>query len=360
VNTLLVWLAFVHTSIPSPETVTIERLWRTYLAGKDGHIGACWEPSPLWDVAEQRQWRCYDIADSFIADDVRVGSIAIAKSNDTPGEYRVTTLFVSNDSVYAGGWQHHLTTTVYARRDGAGQWKFSGALSHNVKGWHVEHVGAITYIMPSSHRFDRSRADLAIRFADSVASAFAVPPLPPMTYYLTDSQDEAYRIVGLVSPVRVGPGGGFARPVNHQIFSGNPAVGEEYRHELVHTLIAPLVDNSTPYFVSEGVPTWLGGTAGLTLQQAEVKLERFLQAHPLVTLDAVVENAGLTNAEMYPGAAAVVAMVHARGGIAAVRALMHGGPGTAQVHATLERLLGKPWPAILTDWRDEVTRLANR
>src|SRR5205823_13396690 len=149
-----------------------------------------------------------------------------------------------------------------------------------------------------------------------------------------------------------GATGGASQPVNRMLFSGIPALGEAYRHELAHFVLAPLVGERTSYLVSEGVPTWLGGTGGVDFPAAARRLAEYLDAHPAVTLDSAVAGA-LPNAQLYPAAAVLVAMVAERGGAPAVRALFDGGGGDA-LRLTLARLLGRPWPIVRDEWRVRV------
>ena len=99
--------------------------------------------------------------------------------------------------------------TVYVMREG-GEWMLANALVPNTRGWRRDTVGALKF----------------------------------------------------------GATGGLAQPVNRQLFSGIPALGEEYRHELAHLVLAPLMTSSTWCVVSEGVATWLGGTTGGDFQTA--------------------------------------------------------------------------------------------
>jgi hypothetical protein len=48
-------------------------------------------------------------------------------------------------------------------------------------------------------------------------------------------------ILGAVVPERFGAAGGFAKPVNAQVFSGIPALGEEYRYELAHVVLLLII-----------------------------------------------------------------------------------------------------------------------
>ncbi len=98
---------------------------------------------------------------------------------------------------------------------------------------------------------------------DSLALAFGVAPPPRLDYYVTESVDQALETLGARFPRTFGAAGGFAKPVNWQVFSGIPSLGEEYRHEIAHVVLLPIIrGSSTSLLASEGVPTRLGGTAG--------------------------------------------------------------------------------------------------
>ena len=57
--------------------------------------------------------------------------------------------------------------------------------------------------MEPHYPFNRSRAERAVAFTDSIATAFGVPPLTALTYYLTPTVDEIYRIMGLDNDVSI-------------------------------------------------------------------------------------------------------------------------------------------------------------
>lgn len=238
--------------------------------------------------------------------------------------------------------------TVYAVRDGD-RWRLANALPRHTREWSRDIVGPITYVYPPRYPFDRARARRAVAFADSVASVFGVPRLVPITYYLARSVDEVYAIMGLESDVKLGPVGGAAQPVNRQLFSGIPAIGEEYRHELAHLVLAPLSSAKTLYFVSEGVATWLGGTTGKDYPTAVRDLAAFLAQRPAVSLDSLL-GGSFPAAQLYPAAAVLVAMVFDEGGVAAVRELFDAGASPADLRATVQRQLARPWSTIVEDW----------
>ena len=152
--------------------------------------------------------------------------------------------------------------------------------------------------------------------------------------------------MGLETDIKWGPVGGVSQPTNHQLFSGNPAVGEDYRHELAHLVLLPLIGN-TRYFVSEGVPTWVGGTSGVDFKTAARELAGFLSNHPAITLDSILDGA-VPPKQLYPAAAVFASMANDEGGIAAVKALYDSGD---DFRKSMERLFKRPWDDVASHWR---------
>ena len=334
------------------DAAAVYRTWRTYLESKHGRYSAgAHVPSPLWSSAERRRWPLYDLVGAYLPDGAEPEVIGLERVAGAD-EYRITTRFFSGDpEVRPAKWETKLTTTVYAVREGD-DWRLGNALPRNTRAWRRDTVGPITYVFAPGYPYDRARAERAVAFTDSLADAFGVPRLAPLTYYLTSSVDEVYAIMGLESDVKFGPVGGAAQPVNRQLFSGIPAVGEDYRHELAHLVLAPLVSARTSFLMSEGVPTWLGGTTGMDFPAAARELAKVLVGRPAVSLDSVVASR-LPSPQLYAGAAVLVAMTFERGGTGAVKELFDAGAGD-ELRASLERLLGHPWPSIAADWRARV------
>ena len=306
-------------------------------------------PSPLWLAAEQRQWPMYDLAGFYIDDDATpqvVGIIAVA-----PGTYEIRTRFGKAGKTV-------VTTTTYATYE-HDRWFLGNALPRKTARWQRETVGQISFHIEPGLTFDAAKARRAVAFADSVSLAFSVPQLDHLDYYVTSSVDAALGILGTEFPMKYGPGGGFAKPVNRQLFSGIPAVGEEYRHELVHLALLPLNsgDQLMTLFASEGVATWLGGTTGGDYRAAVRGLAAYLADNPRVTLDSLMESTAAPQAMRYAAGAVIGAMLSDAGGIAAVKEFLVAGPGAAERRAQLVRRLGKSWSVISTDFRSLVNRV---
>jgi hypothetical protein len=332
----------------------IYRTWVRYLSSIAPYyyVGA-WKPSPYWLAAEQRRWHVYALPMAYLPDSARPEVIRIEPVSDSV--YRVVTRF-DEDSATSPMRSPSVRMTVFAVRSGDG-WVLSNALPRLTVTWRRETVGPITYVMEPGYPFDRGRAQRAVGFTDSVAAAFGVPRLDHLTYYLTSSEDEVYRIMGLETDIKWGPVGGVVQPTNHQLFSGIPSIGEDYRHELAHMVLLPLMGN-TSFLVSEGVPTWLGGTTGMDFPTAARGLARFLADHPAVTLDTFLTRR-IPPPVSYAALAVFVQMVYERGGMEAVKQLYVAGAGE-EFQANMTRLFARAWPAIVADWRRGALRHGSR
>jgi hypothetical protein len=339
-----------HPSAWRGPEAEIERAWLRHLAAKEGRYSwTAGQPSEDWLPEEQREWRVYDLASLYLPDGATPEVLSIRRGPGPLGEYRVVTAFRTPTDQNAMRAKV-VRMTVFARRVGD-RWLFGNALPRLTSGWRRERVGPITYVVEPGQPFDRVRATRAATFIDSLATALAVPRLDQVTYVLTSSEDELYRVLGLETDRKWGPVGGLAQPVNRLVLSGIPAQGENYRHELAHLVIMPLLlGHPTPYVVSEGVPTWLGGTTGMDFPTAARGLARFLAEHPGVTLDTLLTRP-FPVAQFYPAGAVLVDLAYRDGGTEGVKALFDAGPTPAELRVALARRFRRPWPVIAAAWR---------
>ena len=341
----------------APEAA-IYATWQEYIRSKRGGLAVnARTASPLWVPDEQAKWPLYDLAGFYVPD----GSIPEVVSIRPAGparttEYEVVTRFLVSDST--GARHTALTIAVYATQRGD-RWLLANALSRRTGSWYSETVGQITYFIEPGLRFDRLRARRAVAFVDSLAAAFEVPRLGPTDYYVTATVDGALHALGVEYPARFGPGGGFAKPVNRQVFAAVPRWGEAYRHELAHLVLLPLLQGRTLTIIaSEGIATWLGGTAGLDRSQAAKALRAYLSEHPAVTLDSALTPGRLPQAQTYAAGAVLCELLFRHGGTAALTQFLKAGPGPAQLRAGLLELLQRPWDRIQSDWRETLERMA--
>jgi len=328
--------------------------WADFLASKAPRytppLGA---PSPYWVAAEQRRWPAFAIALDYAGESAAPVVVDIRPA--TPGQdsvYVVKTMFMAPDS--RGDRQPLALMRVYAVQE-RGQWVFSNALPRDTREWQHTTVGPFNYVYPASHHFDRARAQRAVAFADSVAGAFGVARPSNFDYYLTDGPDEMYRIIGLDFFPSSTDGGGFTAAADRLLVSGNPSLGEEYRHEIVHVVLASLPTRGVHSLVWEGIATWLGGTLGMSAAESRRKYAAYLRAHPGVTLDSILAEKTYDQG-FRPGGAALCQMVLERGGMRALKELLGAGRTSDDLESAATRIMGMSWPEIQREWRRVATR----
>lgn len=347
-------------SVPTAASeAAVRTLWSEYLASKQGqYVRDASKPSVHWDAAEQAQWPVYDLAGFYLADGAIPEVLRVTPlSPRADTAYQIVTRFwPAGTTVRDSSATPELTMTVFARRK-QGRWVLANALTYNTAAWKRETRGRVTFRIAPSLQFNAARAEQTAAFVDSLALALGVAPPPRLDYFVTESVDQALEIQGTRFPRRFGAAGGFSKPVNFQVFSGIPALGEAYRHEVAHVILLPIIRGSeTSLLASEGVPTWLGGTAGRDYPSSVRYMDSLLVAQPAITLDRIVHDMRVSS-DIHNAAGAVLAeMVHDVGGVAAVREYLRT-PG-GELRGVLERLLARPWMDIVGEWRERIRRIA--
>lgn len=339
--------------------LAVRRIWDEYLASKKGQFAAnAGMHSPRWSAAEQAQWPMYDLAGFYLPDHAVPEVLGVTPVNPAvDSAYQIVTRFwPAGSATRDSSAKPVLTMTVYARREGR-RWVLANALSFKTSTWVRETRGRVTYRIAPALRLNETKAVRSATFVDSLAAAFGVAPPPRLDYYVTENVDQALEILGVVVPVRYGAAGGFAKPVNFQVFSGIPALGEEYRHEIAHVVLLPIIrGGATSLLASEGVPTWFGGTAGRDYQGSVRHLDSLLKAQPQVTLDKIVDDMTVSSDIRNAAGAVLAEMVYEAGGVDVVREYLRT-PGRG-MRPVLERLLQRLWPRVVEDWRQRVRRIA--
>ena len=217
----------VDVATLSPNAAAVYRTWRRYLASKDGKWSTnAGLPSADWLADEQRRWPKYDLAANYLDDGstYEVVNVEQVQACGLP-RYRITTQFRPRYPVNAT----ITTAIVYSQRNGD-RWVLANALPQLTCSWHRVTLGPITYVFAPDYPYNSTRARRAVAFVDSLASALALPGIGSVNYYLSTNVDDMYRLVGIELSVKVGADavGGLAQPVNRQLFSGHPKIGEDY------------------------------------------------------------------------------------------------------------------------------------
>ena len=337
-----------HSEVPE-----IYRAWSEYLLNQPGRLS----PNPRWSAQEQREWPAYDLTSviAYNRASATVVDIRPVRENDLD-EFIVKTLFSrvlgENRDV-----KPVALTRVYAFREN-GEWVFGNALTRLTSDWERVQVGPIEYVVEPGRELDRTRAERAVTFADSLSLTFDVPRLQGLTYYVAGSPESLHRIMG-VDWTFGGIGYGYAAAANDLILSGDPTFGEENRHELAHVLLGPLLsEGPTHALISEGMATWLGGSMGQTFEQLIAEYADYLEAFPETTVDSVLT---ANNDEgLRPTGAVLLELVHDHGGVSAVKELIGTGRSDEELRLALSRVLGVPWQEVVVRWREHVLAAARQ
>lgn len=328
----------------------IYRAWRDYLRS-DAQSQV---PTRHWSATEQQKWPRYDIAGGYAYQGFPATVLSVQPAHaGATDEYVVRTLFASTSGP-TNDIKPIALMRVYAIRED-GRWVFANALPRLTRDWKRHQVGGITYIVQPGHSFDESKARKAMRFADSVSVMFGVKPIADLNYYVADTSEEIHRVLGLDFVVS-GDQASYSDPGRQMILVGNPVFGEDHRHELTHSVLAPLTwTPNTPGIINEGTATWLGGSLGKSFVEVMIEYAAFLAARPGITLDSVltVRDRDLGTR---PAGAALVEMTYRHGGITAVKALMAAGRTDTQLRAALTKALEMSWPEIERTWRAHVLK----
>lgn len=304
----------------SAEHKEVLALWRSYLASVPETLT---ERTPLWSSAEQEQWKIADMGGGFAyaeTKDLRATVFQLAPAH--PGdstEYVIRTLFTRPDSFQKE--RRTFMHRVYAMREN-GHWVLSSALSRTTADWKRTTVERITYVHPPEHVVDTVRARMAMRFVDSLATAFNAPKPPAITYYLARSPEEVFALTGVDFYL---PGSrAYAGVANYQIFSGVPKIGEFYAHELTHMVLGWVLPSlGTPQMLDEALALWIGGGREMSWLEVKRELATELRRDSTWTLDRILEDKPATAIYRLSAAASLLELVHERGGMPALKVALN-------------------------------------
>lgn len=333
-----------HSNVPH-----IYRAWREYLSSQPGGL----LPNPRWSEAEQEEWPGYDLTAGAAYNGASATVLDIRPAgSEGSGEFVVKTLFARTNRE-AGIARPVALTRVYATQED-GRWVFGNALLRTTKTWVVTQVGPITYMTEPGRPLDWVRAHRVAALADSISATFEVPVLESLTYYVAPSPERLHQIMG-IDWTFGGLGYGYANPANRLLLNGDPVFGEENRHELVHIILGPITaERRTHGLISEGIATWYGGSNSQAFPELMGTYAEYLADRPEISLETVLESNG-PDRGWNPAGAALVDLVHERGGISALKALLRTGRSRDELREGAVRILGIPWEEILRLWREQIT-----
>src|SRR5256714_10644637 len=244
-------------------------LWRSYLSSSP----ACTQENTFWSPVDRRQWPIVDLLCGYVYQGFSSFPVVhLAPAVGLDSTYPIRTLVASvSDSGRAV--QPLALYRVYATRE-AGRWVLGNALPRLTQRWNHETIGRISFVFPTTQRFERTRAENTALFVDSLAHAFEVAPPPTIDYYFTDDLIQTLSAAGLeFFPLGSDTVGGRSNVVDHLVFIGSSPNGEAYRHELANVVLEPFLSSFNPAgLVREGLMTWTGGFPGSILQPSLLRM----------------------------------------------------------------------------------------
>lgn len=326
-------------------------LWKRYLTEPSDSLRAS-----LWSAAERAESPDYDLIGRIVYLGFRRFTVVhLGPAAGLSDTYVLRTL-VSDVEDSTRDVRPLALYQVFATRE-SGRWVLANALPRNTRRWQRHTLGKVTFVCPPAHPFDPGRARASAAFVDSLARAFGLPEPEPMTYYFTDDLAETLRALGLeFTPTGGEPVGGRSNVFRRHAYVGLPGMGESYRHELAHIVLAPEINRGTTGLVMEGLMTWTGGSAARSYPELLPGVAKYLSAHPELTLERLLADPPPRVGTLdvgNTGLAALCQVMFSRGGLTALRALLAAGHDPDAIVRTAARAVGLTPAELNAAWRKE-------
>lgn len=336
----------VYPGIDTTQTdvAQIVRLTRDYLTRPDTSAMS----RGLWSTARPFDRRWGDMIAPFIyfGFPATILGVTSAAAGDTA--YVVKILHSSTDEQGRDALPAAVQR-IYAVRaaDSPYGWQLSNAFSHTSGHWVRRTHERITFHYAPGQSPNPAQSARAALFVDSIAALFAVTPPDRIDCIVAASPDEFMTVIGLdMMTLPSGPGsatGGRTSTGQRIVYSGDPSQGEAYLHELAHAVLAPYLGGGA--ILSEGIPTWLGGSKGRPTSGLYDILAKYLDSHPHATLEGLVRGAIESNDmeeldALYATGALFVEHVYRRSSVAGLRALKGTPSETTELLTAMRRHLG--------------------
>jgi hypothetical protein len=275
----------VDTAITDVHNVV--SLIRAYLAKPDSSARS----RGLWSTATEFDRRVGDVTAGRANQGFPATVVGVIPAMPGDSVYIVRILYASVDS--AGRVAPLALQRLYAIRESGTRYGFrlSSAFPRMRMNWEQRSKGPITFWYVPGQSPNVARIDRAVRFVDSVSKLFNVPAPRHLDVIVGTSMDDVERAIGLdFFPEPSGPGqrsGGLN--LGYIILSGNPAIGEAYLHEFVHSVLGASLPAGSA-LLAEGVATWLGGSRGRTQREMYTLLHTYQQSDLTLTLSGLIRS----------------------------------------------------------------------
>lgn len=164
---------------------------------------------------------------------------------------------------------------------------------HIEKNYDTIKVGNITYYSKNTNKLNKVKCTSFNEFNTQIARIFKTKP-KEISYFHLKNTTELLNIFGwdIIYNMFYAPTGGFAgiggkgTRFENQIYSGNNS--ERYDHELIHLYYNELLYSDTSkstLIIAEGIPTYFGGSSGLTYKELKRNLKQYLDKTDSVKIE---------------------------------------------------------------------------
>lgn len=198
--------------------------------------------------------------------------------------YLIKIAFVGVDSL-----RNPLIKSIYnlqAAKNATGGFRLKRATDYFVRNWQVHQIGTIRYFVNPNRKFDEVKA----RQFDSINYAYAQifefePSL--VQYYLCENAKQLFNVKGydFLLNMYLDTMGGMVEAGSPIIYAGNNS--ELYPHELVHVYLNQKFLRCN-YIVAEGLPSYLGGSADVTLDQHLANLKVWVVENKVLDMEGLL------------------------------------------------------------------------
>lgn len=309
--------------------------------------------NPFWNSKEQELYENFDFLESEFQPSLYMGIPAHVLSIKSYKDAYV--IKVQFSYCQENGLPYVLAIVNYLARKENGQYKLHNWLSESKHFWNCTTVGMIDFYYPSYHEFSYNKAHHLNGFVKDMCQNLGVTP-KSFEYYLADDYDEIQRLKGI--DYYIGMGGGDSprgKAAERKVYCGG--LGEYYKHEVFHVQI----DDHFPdkhFWVSEGVATFLGGSRGRSLDWHIKRMNNYLQKHPEVDLNEMLQLTNLDNqtAYHYVIGGLIVRKIFEKGGWKLIQEFMSSGRSDESYYRAIEKFLGVPRSELNTYLRRELDR----
>lgn len=317
----------------NPDTKEVMKLFADYLASNPQNQ----EKSPFWNIEEQEDHKKYDFLESEFQPSLYMGlpvHVLSIKSKD--GVYEIKAQF---SVCQENGQPYILAIANYFAKKENGSYKLYNALPFNREGWLHTKVGFVDFYYPKTHGFNNEKANKLNDFIKDICTDFDVKP-KPIEYYMAADFDEIQSLKGFDYYLGMG---GETKPTGKaagdKVYCGG--LGEYYPHEVFHVEIDEHYPNKH-YWVSEGLATFLGGSRGKDLQWHLKRTNAYLQKHPEINLNNMLELRNVDEYTSYQYALGgwIAKEVYQKGGWTMVKEFMNSGKSDADYYNAIENFIG--------------------